>query len=75
MLDVDLGYPSEVHELHNNYPLGPEKFKISLNMLSNCCFSISNEYGITTGGVNALVPNLDNRSKYSVVFVIRNKID
>ena len=35
ILEVDLKYPSEFHELHNDYPLAPEKFEISQNMLSN----------------------------------------
>ena len=35
-------------------------------MLSNYCFSIANEYGIKIGGVNKLVPNLGNKSKYIV---------
>ena len=35
-------------------------------MLSNYCFSIANEYGIKIGGVNKLVPNLGNKSKYVV---------
>ena len=38
-------------------------------MLSNYCFSIANEYEIKIGGVNELVPNLSNKSKY----VVRNK--
>ena len=55
-----------MHELHNDYPLASEKFEISQNMLSNNCFSIANEYGIKIGGVNKLVPNLGNKSKYVV---------
>ena len=35
-------------------------------MLSNYCFSIANEYGIKLSGVNKLVPNLGNKSKYVV---------
>ena len=58
ILEVDLEYPSEIHKLHNDYLLAPEKFKISKNMLSNYCFSTANEYGIKIGGVNKLVPNL-----------------
>ena len=30
-------------------------------MLSNYCSNIANEYGIEIGGVNKLVPNLDNK--------------
>ena len=55
-----------MHELHNHYPLGPEKLEINQNMLSNYCFSIANEYGIKIGGVNELVSNLRNKSKYVV---------
>ena len=57
-------YPDEVHELHNDYTLTPEKLEISHNMLSNYCSSIADKYGIKTGGVNKLDPNLGNKSKY-----------
>ena len=33
-------------------------------MLSNHCGSIASEYNIKIGGVNKLVPNLGNKSKY-----------
>ena len=55
-----------MHELHNDYPLAPEKFEISKNMLPNYFSNIANKYGIKIGGVNKLVPNLDNKSKYVV---------
>ena len=55
-----------MHELHNHYPLAPEEFEIGQNVLSNYCFSIAFEYGIKIGGVNKLVPNLGNKSKYVV---------
>ena len=53
-----------MHDLHNDYSLAPKKLEISQNMFSNYCFSIANEYGIKIGGVNKLVPNLSNKSKY-----------
>ena len=65
ILEVDLKYPSELHELHNDYSLAPEKLEISQSMLSNYCSNIANEYGIKIG-VNKLVPNLGNKSKYVV---------
>ena len=66
ILEVDLEYPRELHGLHNDYPLAPEKLEISQNMLSKYCFNIANKYGIKIGGVNKLVPNLGNKSKYVV---------
>ena len=64
ILEVNHEYSSEFHDLHNDYPLAPEKLEISQNMLSKYCFSIANEYGIKSGEVNKLVPNLGNKSKY-----------
>ena len=33
ILEVDLEYPDRLHELHNDYPLAPEKLEISHDML------------------------------------------
>ena len=63
MLQVDLEYPDELHQVHNDYPLAPEKFKIS-HMLSNYCSKIANDCEIKTDGINKLVPNLGNKNKY-----------
>ena len=63
IFEVDLQYPSELHDLHNDYPLAPEKLEISQNMLSKYYSNIADEYGVIIGGVNKLVPNLDNKSK------------
>ena len=45
-LEVDLEYPEDLHDLHNDYPLAPERLKI--------------------GGVDKLIPNLCNKSKYII---------
>ena len=50
-----------MHELHDDYPLAPEKIEISDNILSNYCSNIANEYGIT---INNLVQNLGNKREY-----------
>ena len=70
ILEVDLEYPSELHELHNDYPLVLERLEISQNMLSKYCCNIADKYGIKIGGVNKLVRNLGTKSRY--VFHYRN---
>ena len=37
LLEVDLEYPDELHELQNDYPLAPEKRAVSNDMLSAYC--------------------------------------
>ena len=37
ILKVDLEYPDKLHELHNDYPLAPEKLAVSSDMLSKYC--------------------------------------
>ena len=66
ILQVDLEYPSELHDLHNDYSLAPEKLENSKDMLSRCCSDIVYKYGIKVGGVNKLVPNLRNKKGYVV---------
>ena len=68
ILEADLEYPSELHELHNDYPLAPEKLEISQNMLWKYCPNIANKYGIKIDGINKLVSNLGNKSKYVVYY-------
>ena len=37
ILNIDLEYPDELHVLHNDYPLAPEKLAIPYDMLSDYC--------------------------------------
>ena len=36
-LEVDLEYPEEFHELHNDFPLAPEKLAVASDMSSKYC--------------------------------------
>ena len=64
ILEVDLEYPIELHDLHNDYPLGPEKVKVTEDRLSDYCKKIANKYKISTGLVHKLIPTLSNKEKY-----------
>ena len=46
ILEAQLKYPDELHYLHNDYPLAPEKLAISYDTLSNYCKRITDKYGI-----------------------------
>ena len=59
-------YPDEIHYLHNDYPLAPEKLEIHYDMLSNYCKKIADKYRIKVGDVKKLVPNLGNKTNYVV---------
>ena len=50
-VEVDLEYPKELHELHNDFSLAPEKFVVSGDMLSRYCKKIADEYEIKVGDV------------------------
>ena len=58
--EVDLEYPDELHVLHNDYPLAPEKLAIPYDMLSDYCKKIADEYD--------LVPNLGNKTNYLLYY-------
>ena len=64
ILEVDLEYPDELHDLHNDYPLAPERLTIRNNMLSNWATNQQNKLDINESKVPKLVPNLLNKTKY-----------
>ena len=57
ILEISLEYPDKLHKLDNDYPLVPEKFEVSRDMLSKYSSNIASTYGIKVGGINKLVPN------------------
>ena len=64
LIEVDLEYPKELHDLHNDYPLAAERVCVNNNMLSKYCKRIAAKYNISTGLVHKLIPTLSNKEKY-----------
>ena len=64
ILEVDLEYPKELHDLHNDYPLAAERVCVNKDMLSWYCKKIATKYNISTGLVHKLIPTLSNKEKY-----------
>ena len=52
--------------MQNDYPLPPEKIKVTKDMLSDYGKNIAEKYQISTGLVHKLIPTLKNREKYVV---------
>ena len=60
ILEVDLEYPKELHDMHNDFPLAPEKMEIRNHMLSDYC----KQFNLKVEGVTKLIPNLQPKKNY-----------
>ena len=64
ILEVDLEYPTELHNSHNDYCVAAEKLCVTKNMLSPYCKQILEKFNITIGQVKKLIPTLADKQKY-----------
>ena len=67
LLEVNLEYPDELHELHNDYPLAPWKLAVSSDMLSKYCKTKADKYEIIVGDIKIIISNLGNKTNYVVL--------
>ena len=60
--EVDLEYPKELHQMHNDYPLAPEKLEVQKEWLSKYQQDLNPTKSCLK--VKKLVPNLMPKQKY-----------
>jgi hypothetical protein len=61
---VDLDYPSELHDLHNDYPLAVENDVVTEDMLSEYSLGLKNQLGLKMCKEKCLLPTLRDKKEY-----------
>ena len=69
-IECDLEYPKELHYLHNDYHLAPEKLIVQDDWLSPICKNLKEKIGLVSDTTTKLIPTLFDKEKY--VLHIRN---
>ena len=64
VLEVDLEYPKELHDNHNDYPLAGERMVPP--GLSKYCADLKKELKISDTECEKLIPNLMNKQRYII---------
>ena len=65
MLEVDLEYPPELHDRHDQYPLAPEHLEVNGTMLSEDQRQMVSDFDVKTGGAK-LCLTLFDKDKYKL---------
>ena len=65
-LEIELDYPDELHDLHNDYPLSIEQLEVSKEMQSNYQLQVTEDNNFSLGNNKKLIPNLGNKLKYKL---------
>ena len=63
IFEVDLEYPEELHDLHDNFPLAPVHLNIQKDMLSSYQKELADDLGVKVGG-EKLCLTLDDKKQY-----------
>ena len=64
IVECDLEYPEELHNLHDDYPLAPEKLIVKDSWLSDYSLDIKRKFDIPSSNVKKLIPNCMSKKKY-----------
>ena len=66
ILEVDLEYPEELHDWHNDYPFAPEKKVIGPEKMSEYQQRLMADLDLTMPNTEKLVLTLEDKEKYAV---------
>jgi len=66
IVEVDLEYPKELHDLHNDYPYCPEHFEIKSEMVSDYSRKIAITNGLNYTKSNKLLATLCKKERYVI---------
>lgn len=64
--EVDLWYGDELHDLHSDFPLAPERYAVRTDDLSPYCKGLLDDVmgRKSLGTCEKLIPNLNDKTKY-----------
>ena len=66
ILEVDLEYPEELHDLHSDYPLAPESMVVMQEELSPYTQQLKAKLNVKGRPQPKLIPNVSNKEKYVI---------
>ena len=64
ILEVDLEYPAELHQLHNDYSLAPERLVVTKKMISEYGKHLSEKLEMKFSKIEKLNPNFYDKKEY-----------